>query len=378
LIYKSPANLNLMEHTRRHIRLLRPRHRAAVLEFGLLHGGDIRKHCRVIRPHIGIITNIGTAHIGHFRGSRYRLALAKSELIRNMKRKGWVFLNADCSYSGKFVRQPFRGAFAGTFVSVGINHPATYRAYNVQYEQNGMSFMCNIAGSPHHFFIPVHGHHNITNALLAIAVTHKLGFPVEDIQMGLRTYTQPHRRLMTVQCNSVTVIDDTYSANPNAMKAEIDVLSEIGKGTNVAVLGSMLELGRYRSEGHLLVGRYLSQKNVHYLVTYGAYAGKIAAGAIESGFPPEKVYPCTNREQMHGVLANLVKSNTTFLVKGSHKMKMNRTAAYLRQAASKLVKPIQQEDSFHIPTGAQPIQTSLTPEDPSGSVELGESPDDAR
>jgi UDP-N-acetylmuramoyl-tripeptide--D-alanyl-D-alanine ligase len=340
LIYKSPANKNFMGNTLTHARSLRPQHRAAVLEYGIMYSGNLRKHCSILQPNIGVITNIGTAHLGNFGGSIARLALAKSELIRYMKPTGLVFLNADCPYSRRFHLQPYRGRFAGKFITVGVNNPATYRGYNVRYEKAGMRFECKLNGIAYSFFIPVHGSHNITNALLAIAVAHTLGFSPAIIQAGLRTYSRPYRRLMTYEQNGIRVIDDTYSANPTAMQAAINVLAETGKGTNVAVLGSMLELGRYTVGGHMDVGRYLARKKVDYLYTFGPYAKYIATGAIRAGFPKLRVLHCQNRAQLHSQLAKLMKPNTTFLVKGSNKVRMDVTAGFLRTLAAKQPKMV--------------------------------------
>ncbi|MCK9906477.1 hypothetical protein MXD63_41620, partial [Frankia sp. Cpl3] len=109
-----------------------------------------------------------------------------------------------------------------------------------------MRFEVKLNGVAHTFFVRAPGRHNACNALFAIAVAHRLGCSPATIQSGLRTYQKPGRRLITYRLrNGIKLLDDSYSANPNAMRAAIDVLSTIGKGTNVAVLGSMLEMGPY-------------------------------------------------------------------------------------------------------------------------------------
>jgi UDP-N-acetylmuramoyl-tripeptide--D-alanyl-D-alanine ligase len=335
-IFKSRGNMNIIRNTREHARRIRPSQRAVVLEFGMLRSGNIRKHCRIIQPNMGVITNIGTAHIGNFNGRIIGVAMAKSELIRNMKRNGIIFLNADCKYSRKLTEQPFRGRFAGRFATIGIAKPATYRACNVRYEENGMTFMCRLRTGEYSFTIPVLGIHNVYNALFAIAVTRELGFPPNVIQKGLRHYVRPPRRLRKYElARGIQVIDDTYSANPHAVKAAVDVLSQVGKARKIAVLGSMLEMGRYKEKGHTDVGRYMRKKKVDYLFTLGESAGYIARGAIRSGFPRERVIHCRSRAQLHLLLARQIRPNTSFLVKGSHKMKMDETVRFIRRYVKK-------------------------------------------
>ncbi|MFY0546406.1 UDP-N-acetylmuramoyl-tripeptide--D-alanyl-D-alanine ligase [Brevibacillus sp. H7] len=362
-IYKSEGNQNYIGNTRRSARRIRSEHQAAVLEFGILRRGNLQKHCSILQPSIGVITNIGTAHVGNFGSSINGVALAKSELIRYMKPSGLVFLNADCPYSIKFQSQPYRGRFAGTFISVGVQNPAGYQGYNIRYEGNGMRFECKLNRISYSFFIPVQGEHNISNALLAIAVTHTLGFAPDVIQEGLRTFYRPHRRFMTHEYNGIKIIDDTYSANPAAMKAALNVLDETSKGTNVAVLGSMLELGRYTVEGHEDVGRHLAQKKVDFLYTLGNHARSIADGAIRAGFPKYRVQHCVRRGELHRLLTKLMKPNTTFLVKGSNKMKMNGTANFLRTVAAKQPKGVSHEQPTTVETAAKTSVTGIQQQD---------------
>ncbi|HBZ82479.1 MAG TPA: UDP-N-acetylmuramyl peptide synthase [Brevibacillus sp.] len=337
--YRSMYNKNFLGNTRAHVKRLRDEHEAAVLEFGILRSGHIQQHCRIIQPNMGVITNIGTAHIGNFEGKAGRLAMAKSELIRNMKPTGTVFINRDCPYSRRFAGQPFRGSFAGRFVTFGIEQEADYRAEHIVMEADGISFVCQIGQQSEAFFIPTLGGHNVYNALAAIAVAHTLGIPLADIRQGLRQFQPQKKRLVCYRLNNnVQVLDDTYSSNPDAAKAAIDVLSQSEHGTKVAVLASMLEMGKYEVQGHEEVGQYLSSKNVDYLYTFGSSARHIARAAIRAGFPAERVMHCANKEVLHRSLAKRVKPDTTILVKGSHKLKMGETVEFLRKvtAGSKL------------------------------------------
>lgn len=338
-IYKSMYNKNFLGNTRAHARRIKDEHKAVVLEYGMLRRGHIKKHCQIIQPSMGIITNVGTAHIGHFQGRISGIAMAKSELIRHMKRTGTVFLNMDCPHSRLMQQQPFVGSFAGTFLTVGITHTADYQATGIRMDDRGITFDCNLKEKIERFFIPVLGEHNIYNALFAIAVSHSLGFTPEEIRDGLRSFRSQRKRLTRYRFSqNVLVLDDTYSSNPEAAKAAIDVLSQVGAGTKVAVLASMLEMGTYEVKGHEDVGNYLSGKNVNYLFTLGKSARYIALAAIRAGFPAERVVHCHSKARLHRLLARRMRPNTSFLVKGSHRLKMGETVLFLCKQTGKISK----------------------------------------
>ncbi|WP_241254438.1 UDP-N-acetylmuramoyl-tripeptide--D-alanyl-D-alanine ligase [Brevibacillus sp. SYP-B805] len=332
-IVKTPYNQNTVPYTRKLVKKITAAHGAVVLEFGMLRAGHIRKHCQIIQPNYGVITNVGTAHIGNVGGTIAGVARAKSELIRFMRRTGKLFLNADDPHS----RLLSTGGFRGRIFRIGVKEHADYQAYNIRYRENGMSFDVKLDGTEYTFSIPVPGEHNIYNALFAIAVCHQLNCSPGTIQLGLRSFRRPKSRLTMYRLSrGIKVIDDSYSANPSAVKAALDVLAKVGTGTNVAVLGSMLEMGNYAVKGHKLVGRYAAQKKVDYLYTLGKSARYIKRGATQSGFPQERAVHCATKAQLHRLLRRRLRPNTTFLVKASHKMKMKETVQYLRRASTRL------------------------------------------
>jgi UDP-N-acetylmuramoyl-tripeptide--D-alanyl-D-alanine ligase len=329
-ILKSKKNLNLPKYTENYAKSILPAHQALVLEYGMLKAGDIRKHCSIIQPNISIITTIGNAHIGNFNSSIVELARAKSEIIEGMDPLGRLYINADDTNSKLLVTDSFKGKIA----TVGIKEKADYQARNVTYSNVGMNFQVIMDGSIHNFSVPLYGHHNIYNALFSIAVTHQLGFTPKEMQQGFNFSNQilrNSRRLFVYRiANNVQLIDDTWSANPQATKAALDVLENLGKNNNIAVLGNMLELGGYTADGHKEVGEYLAKKKVHTLFTYGDYAKNIADAAIQSGFPKEKVFHFTEINALNMALIRTLTPGTTVLIKGSHSLKMNQTVRYLR------------------------------------------------
>ncbi|MBO8162906.1 MAG: UDP-N-acetylmuramoyl-tripeptide--D-alanyl-D-alanine ligase [Brevibacillus sp.] len=334
-VFKSIQNRNTWMNTRKYKQQISASHRAVVLEYGMLRAGQIKKHCQYIQPNIGVVTNVGTAHIGNFGGRIIGVARAKSELIRYMNQRGALFINADDANSRLLRTRPFKGRI----YKVGIHNPANFKATNIQHEAGGVSFDISLQGNVHTFYIPVPGEHNVYNALFAIGVAHCLGYSPADIRTGLKRFARPKRRLSTYRGrDGVTVVDDTYSANPNAVKAAIDVLVQ-HQGKKIAVLGSMLEMGKYVVRGHKNVGRYLADKGVDYLFTIGNSARHIKRGAVEAGFPAANAIHCRTRKELHRHLLQAIEPNTMVLVKGSHKMNMDRTASFLRKKFARQTAP---------------------------------------
>lgn len=325
-VFKSIGNMNFYNHTMKYKKQIMPQHRAVVLEYGMSGAGHIKRHCQVIKPNIGIITNIGTAHIGSFGGDIRKLAAAKSELILYMKQTGLLVLNRDDANSKLLITRDFKGKI----LYVGINQPANYRAKAVHYAPGGMSFKVPLNGRDEPFFIPIYGIHHVYNALAAIAVAHRLGFSPANMRLGLHRYQRPIRRLQVHRLSrGIVVIDDSYSANPNAAKAALDVLAHLGKGQKVAVLGTMLGMGRYSLKGHRDVGKHVASKPIHRLYTFGAAAKPMGTAAVEAGMAASSVRNFVNRSALHHQLRLVVRPQTVILVKGSHALNMKETVAYL-------------------------------------------------
>ena len=221
--------------------------------------------------------------------------------------------------------------FQGEIVTVGIHNHAEYMASNVQYLAEGMGFEVRLSNEIGHFFIPTFGKHNIYNALFAIAICHRLGFTISDIRLGLANYQKPIKRLNLFTLNDESVlIDDTANANPQSVKAAVDVLLQIGKNKKkIIVLGSMLELGDYTVQGHTEVGDYLAKHQVDAIFTYGDEAKCICKAARNGGYPEEKIQHFTKRLLLHRALKGCMKPNSVILVKGSSSTKMSRTVEYI-------------------------------------------------
>ncbi|WP_370636406.1 UDP-N-acetylmuramoyl-tripeptide--D-alanyl-D-alanine ligase [Cohnella sp. CFH 77786] len=325
--YKTMGNRNLPSSIAKQRKQILPSHRAAVLEYGMAQAGHIAKSCQTIQPDLGVITSIGTAHIGNVGGTVQGVAQAKSELIRGMHPNGALFINADNPNMKLLDTKNFKGRI----YRVGTKANPNYKAFEISERPDGVVFHVNLWGKKQRFFIPVPGRHNVNNALLAVAVADRLGFTAEEIAAGLRTYYRPKSRLnvLSLKKKGAIVLDDSFSANPDAVKAAIDVLMGLGKGRKIAVLGSMLEMGVYSKKAHQDVGKYLAGKPVKFLYTFGDEAKEYGKGAIAAGFPAARVFHFKTRNRLHAVLKSRIVPGTSVLVKGSHKMKMRDTVKFL-------------------------------------------------
>ncbi|WP_274654848.1 UDP-N-acetylmuramoyl-tripeptide--D-alanyl-D-alanine ligase [Paenibacillus humicola] len=334
-IVKTQSNWNQPRATARSAKRIKPYHRAAVLEYGMLRNGQIRAHCKALQPTIGVITNVGTAHIGNVGNRVEGIAKAKSELIRYMKPSGLLVLNADDRNSRLLAYRNFKGRL----VKVGIRNRADYRAHGITAGRRGVRFRVKLDGKDEAFAIPCLGEHNVYNALNAIAVTHRLGFKAGEIRKGLARYPVPYRRLVRTELpRAITLIDDTFSSNPTATKAALDVLAQAGRSRTYAVVGHMKDLGRYSAKGHKDVGAYAARKKVSRLYAIGKHARYIVHGARAAGLPAGRIRLFQTREGLHRALIADIKPGAAILVKGTHLLKLERTVAFLKKRLSAKIK----------------------------------------
>ena len=328
VIFESKDYYNTFQHTREHVKKISFIHRAAVLEYGIGYPGNLTEHCKAIQPTMGIITNIGLAHVGNFQGKVELLAAAKSELIKGMNPNGTLFTNKDDEYSILLDTSDFKGKI----VTIGIKTESDYQAKEIKYSETGTTFTVTLDGNKYAISIPVLGYHNISNALFAIAVCHQLGFLPLEIQTGLKNIKKPNHRLDVRRLkDDITVIDDTVHANPPAMKAAIDVLADLSGKKKIAILGTMTRLAPHSKKYHEEIGRYVTSHNIDYLYTYGGFSRNYDVGAIAAGHPQEKVkhFEVEKIEEFYQDLVQTIEPGTIILVKGASGLNMYDIVRYL-------------------------------------------------
>ena len=294
-----------------------------VLEMGMDRFGEIDYLADIVQPDVGIITNIGDAHIERL-GSRENIFKAKCELLPHIKPDGLVILNGDDA-----LLSTLRGNTPVPAVFFGTEEGLDYRAQVTG--GDGMSYIGCRMTTPRmdrEVRIPSLGEHMVYPALIAAAVAERFGLTPDQIELGLTRFVPTRMRMNILRrADGVTILDDTYNANPQSMRAAINVLADSPGRWRAAVLGDMLELGPFSPALHSGVGECLGRAGIDCLVAVGEQAAHIAKGARDSGVPV--VYHCADKFQAKAVLEQLVKPDSTILVKASRGMKLEELTGEL-------------------------------------------------
>lgn len=282
-----------------------------VLEMGMNHLQEMSRLSMIARPDIACITNVGTAHIGEL-GSRENILKAKLEIINGMKEGSTLIINQDNDML-QTVELPHLNV-----VRVGKGKEASIQASHIVLEETKSSFEVEYQGKKEIIEVPVQGEHNISNALIAIAVGIELNISLEDIKKGIQEFKLTKNRMDILEKNHKTIIDGTYNASVDSMKSSIDVLANYKK-RKVAILADMLELGDYSQQLHEEVGSYVASKGIDILVCVGKEAKYIYQKARES---MKDVYYFESNQEVIARLDELLKEDDVILVKGSHSMNL--------------------------------------------------------
>ncbi len=303
-------------------------HEAAVLEMGMNRTGEIDKLTRISKPGWGIITNIGEAHI-ELLGSRDNIARAKGELINAMGDDGIIILNGDDPYLREMGE-----SFGGKVYYYGWEEGADFKGNKYTYKDGRTGFEVSFPGGERkHYYLPLPGKHNASNALAALSVGYLLGVEIDKLNFELTELDFSGGRMqMMKSVEGAKIINDSYNANPDSMKASLEVLEQMEvSGARIAVLGDMFELGIMAEEAHREVGRKIARSKIDYLVAVGELARYIAEEARQNQL---QVYICRNKEEAWKCLRELPRSEgNCFLVKGSRGMNLEELVAKLTKGA---------------------------------------------
>jgi UDP-N-acetylmuramoyl-tripeptide--D-alanyl-D-alanine ligase len=283
-------------------------HKQGVVEMGMNHKGEISLLTKTAKPQIGVITNIGTAHIENL-GSREGILAAKAEIMEGMDKGCMVLCGDEPLLYNLRIKDGLRSIY------FGMKEHCDIRAHNIKTSGSGSTFFVSglLNGE---IYIPAAGVHNVYNALAASCVGFIMGMDLRQIKKGLANYSGGKIRQNIYKKNGITVIDDTYNANPDSMKAALDVLS-LYEGRRLAVLGDMLELGDYSAKAHRLVGEYAA-KICDKVYCLGENSKKMAAAA------GDKAAWFNTSEALAEALMAEMKEGDRILFKGSRGMKMEK------------------------------------------------------
>ncbi|MGO5022033.1 UDP-N-acetylmuramoyl-tripeptide--D-alanyl-D-alanine ligase [Lawsonibacter sp. LCP25S3_G6] len=298
-------------------------HQVGVVEMGMDKFGEIDYLGGIVKPEVGVITNIGDAHIERL-GSRENIFKAKCELLPHIKPDGLLVLNGDDP-----MLATLRGHAPVQTVFCGQGEGMEYRAQITG--GDGVSHIHCRLTTPHmdrEVCIPALGEHMVYPTLIAAAVAERFGLTADEIEQGIRQFVPTRMRMNILRRgNGIIILDDTYNANPQSMRAAISVLSDSQSSYKIAVLGDMLELGPFSPALHAEVGEYLGQAGIQCLVAVGEQSAAMAQGARDAGVP--QVLYCQDKGEAMERLPMLLRGDCTILVKASRGMKMEDITAFL-------------------------------------------------
>ncbi|MER7678581.1 MULTISPECIES: UDP-N-acetylmuramoyl-tripeptide--D-alanyl-D-alanine ligase [unclassified Streptomyces] len=299
-----------------------------VLEMGARGIGHIRYLADLTPPRIGLVLNVGTAHIGEF-GGREQIAQAKGELVESLPEDGAAILNAD---------DPLVRAMASRtkarVVLFGESGEADVRAENVRLTDLGQPvFSLHTPSGCSDVTMRLYGEHHVSNALAAAAVAHELGMSADEIARALSEADSLSRWRMEVteRPDGVTVVNDAYNANPESMRAALRALVAMGRGRRTwAVLGQMAELGDEALAEHDAIGRLAVRLNVSKLVAVGGReASWLQLGAYNEGSWGEESVHVSDAQAAVDLLRSELRPGDVVLVKASRSVGLERVAQAL-------------------------------------------------
>jgi UDP-N-acetylmuramoyl-tripeptide--D-alanyl-D-alanine ligase len=299
--------------------------RAAVLEMGMNHPGEIRRLASIARPDIGVVTNVGLAHAEFF-NSADEVALAKRELIESLPREGTAVLNADDPRVARF-----RDVHPGRTVTFGIDHHADVRAETVEYASGGVRFRVDGV----EFATELQGRPGVLNVLAALAVAREFGIGLARLTDAVRALRPGRMRGERLVHGGVQILNDCYNSNPEALRSMLEVLRATPARRRFAVLGEMLELGRWSEDLHREAGRVAARCGVDVLIGIRGAARRLIDEAIASGLPAGAAFFFDDPSQAGAFLRGMPQPGDAVLFKGSRGTRVEKALeTYLAAAGA--------------------------------------------
>ena len=297
----------------------------AVIEMGMNAPGEIRRLTEIADPDVGLITNVGPAHLEGL-GSVEGVARAKGELFTTMRPRAIAIVNAEDPHVAAL-----GAAFPGRVVRFGAGTAITAEGVRTD-ERGAAAFRLRVGNGATDVRLRIPGRHNVMNALAAAAATSAVGIELAAIRAGLEAAAPIGSRMRVVTLASgVTVVDDSYNANPASVAAALESLAAAPATRRIAVLGDMLELGPASAAQHRAVGTLAGTLGLAALYLHGDFAGETAAGAA-AGMPAAAIHVGANHAAIAAALVADARRGDWVLVKGSRGQRMEEVVRLLGAA----------------------------------------------
>lgn len=309
-------------------------HEAMVLEMGTDKFGDLSLLTNIANPNIYVFTIIGSSHIANF-GSRENILKGKLEMLESKTQGDCIIMNNDNDLLNTWLESNKSNYISDGYnvFTYGINNESDYTAQNVVLEEFGSKYEIHVDNNNYKVKIPVGGKHFVYNSLAAIAIGKHLDISMEDVIDGISEFELTKMRMdISKHTNNVIVINDTYNASYESMKAGIEYLVKLNNAKKIAILGDMLELGEYSEKLHRNVGKSVAENKVDILVTVGTEAKYIAEEAIQNGMNKENVFVCQNNiEACKYIKKNIEFQDIAILAKASRGMKLEEIVECIKE-----------------------------------------------
>ncbi|MDA1758850.1 UDP-N-acetylmuramoyl-tripeptide--D-alanyl-D-alanine ligase [Bacillus cereus] len=313
-VYKTKGNLNSQIGLPLTILEMKQDTEFLILEMGMSETGQIRNLSQIAQPDVAIITMIGQSHLETL-GSREEIAKAKLEIIDGLKDKGLFLYNGDEPLLSR--NNNILGIKCKSFGEKDTNDSFPV---NVQLDEHGVHFTLNNLTKVQ-YDVPLHGKHNILNAIVGIAVGQFYKVPTEKIQKALQQINITHMRFQFLTAKTgFTIINDAWNASPSSMKAAIETLQKLNAyEKKIIVVGDMLELGKETETYHREIGKMLNQESIQYVFTYGGLAEIVAEEAMKT-YATGQVQSYNNKTKIAEEVLKIITKKDVVLLKGSRGM----------------------------------------------------------
>jgi UDP-N-acetylmuramoyl-tripeptide--D-alanyl-D-alanine ligase len=309
-----------------------PETRFLVVEMGARGIGHIAYLCNIAPPRVGVVLNVGQAHVGEF-GGQAAIAQAKGELVEALPADGWAVLNIDDPLVWAMRRRTraevlpwstIQSLHQGVWASRLASDAYGRYSFTLHERRDGG------AGHRAPVRLQLTGRHQVANAVAAAAAALALGLELDQIAgaLGHAAPRSPWRMELHDRSDGVTVINDSYNANPDSMRAALTTLAELGRtGRNTwAVLGDMLELGDLAADEHTGIGRFAAELGVDHLVAVGQHGPQMASAAVAAGFPATQAVAVADKKDAVALVTAGLRPGDVVLVKASRGLALDTVA----------------------------------------------------
>lgn len=325
-VLATEGNLNNLIGVPKTLFRLNASHQIAVVEMGMNDFGEIARLTQITRPSVGLITNVGQAHLEKL-GGLDGVAQAKGELFGGLGPNAVALVNlndpvvANLPTTAKKVGYgTLESGLWGEFLPLAEGHPEI------------LPLKVYAQGEAAKVDLKLPGRHNLENLLGALAVARHFGLDLKEIIGAVKNFQPaPSRMQMVSLKGGLKLIDDSYNANPDSTISALKALGDLkGKQPALAILGDMLELGEFSREGHRRVGREVARNHIEYLTAIGPHAPEILAGAQEAGMPPEKMRSFPHANNVEKITQQIPQETAWILVKGSREIHLEKLVSHIK------------------------------------------------